>query len=308
MREIQKAALIGLGGIGCAYASRIMDTEPRLLQVVAAAKRAARWQQGLQINGRHYQFTLTSPHGPAEPLDLILVAVKHYQLPQAILDLQRFVGPETIILSLLNGISSEETLAASFGWEHVLYGLCLSVDAVREGNKIEFSRAGKVYFGESRNEHYSPRVEAVQRFFRRCQIPHEVPLDMRRQQWWKFMINVGLNQLSGVLRAPYGVFQQLPEAAALMQAAMAEVVTLAQALGIDLSSTEIEDFMQQFQTWPAAGKTSLLQDVEAGRKTEVEMFAGEVCRLGRQANVATPINQMLLFLIQTKEKMAQLRC
>ncbi|MCR3921828.1 MAG: ketopantoate reductase family protein [Firmicutes bacterium] len=303
MHNINKVALVGLGAIGCAYASRIMDTDPKLLHVVASEKRAQRWAQGIQVNGHPYFFPLVSPLGPPEPMDIVFVAVKYHQLPQAIEDMRRFVGPQTIILSLLNGISSEEIIAQEYGWEHLLYGLCVGIDAVRENGVVEFSHTGKVMFGEKTNEVPSARVERVQRFFARCNISYEVPTDMIRALWWKFMINVGINQMSGVLRAPYGAFQQIPEATDLMKAAMREVILLSQRARIGLKEDDIEAFIHFLHTLSPEGKTSMLQDVEAGRKTEVEMFAGDVCRLGQEYQLPTPVNEMLLQMIHAMEKM-----
>jgi 2-dehydropantoate 2-reductase len=120
--------------------------------------------------------------------------------------------------------------------------------------------------------------------------------------WFKFMINVGINQASAVLRGNYGVFQKSREARDLMEAAMREVVAVAQKLKVNLCAGDIEKFYPVLDSLSPDGKTSMLQDVEAGRKTEVEMLAGKLVELGEQYGVPTPVNRELFRKIREIEK------
>jgi 2-dehydropantoate 2-reductase len=115
------------------------------------------------------------------------------------------------------------------------------------------------------------------------------------------MINVGINQASAVLRAPYGVFHSSPDARALMLLLMREVVALAGKVSIDLNDKDLDDWFAVLSTLAPGGKTSMLQDIEAGRKTEVEIFAGKVVALGAETGVATPANQVILHIIKAME-------
>jgi 2-dehydropantoate 2-reductase len=124
---------------------------------------------------------------------------------------------------------------------------------------------------------------------------------MMRILWWKFMVNVGMNQASAVMRAPYGVFQTSARARAVMDVLMQEVITLAQVLGVNLSDQDVADWYPIMNKLSAAGKTSMLQDVEAGRKTEVEMFGGKVVELGQAHGVPTPVNEAMLNIIHVLE-------
>jgi 2-dehydropantoate 2-reductase len=120
--------------------------------------------------------------------------------------------------------------------------------------------------------------------------------------WWKFMINVGINQASAALRSTYGLFQTSREAKDLMESAMREVAAIARGLGIDLTEEDILKWNRVLSGLSPGGKTSMLQDVEAGRKTEVEMFAGKVMELGRRHNIPTPVNEKLYRLIKGMEQ------
>jgi 2-dehydropantoate 2-reductase len=137
-------------------------------------------------------------------------------------------------------------------------------------------------------------------------IPNQVPEDIKRFMWWKFMINVGINQASAVLRASYGIFQNSPDARALMEMLMAEVVALAPKSGIVFTEKDMDEWGRVLASLAPHGKTSMLQDVEAGRKTEVDIFAGKVVALGEQHQVATPVNAAVLHIIKVIELQAPL--
>jgi 2-dehydropantoate 2-reductase len=125
---------------------------------------------------------------------------------------------------------------------------------------------------------------------------------MVRVLWWKWMINVGVNQASVALGAPYGVFQESEDARALMDSAMREAIALARAAGVDLGEQDIADWHAILATLSPEGKTSMLQDVDAGRKTEVEIFGGKAVELGQQHGIPTPVNQALLHIIRVLER------
>jgi 2-dehydropantoate 2-reductase len=301
---INKISLIGLGGIGAAYASKLHDMNPDCLQVIANKERNERYkEQGIHINGKRYDFTYIHPEVKTEPADLILIAVKYEGLDQAIEEMRHHIGPNTIIMSLMNGISSEEIIGYQFGSENLLYAMCVAIDAVREGTSITFSNIGRICFSEKENIQLSPKVQKVRELFDRASIPYEIPEDMLHAMWWKFMINVGINQTSAVLNAPYQVFQEIPEAHEFMYSAMEEVIKIAQKIGIRLTNEDFKRFDKILKEGLAPeGKTSMLQDIEAGRKTEVEYLAGTVCTLGKEHNVPTPVNDMLLKIIHVLEK------
>lgn len=120
--------------------------------------------------------------------------------------------------------------------------------------------------------------------------------------WWKFMINVGINQASAVLRAPYRVFQQSKDAQQLKESLMEEVIALAQAKGVNLTRKDIDDWYPILDTVAPEGKTSMLQDMESGRKTEVEIFAGTAVRMGAELGIPTPVNRAMLHIIRVLEQ------
>lgn len=298
--SIKTVHLIGLGAIGATYGSLFYQMDNKCIKVILDDDRVSRYQQGTLINGTRVHFDLIIPKVNDEKAELILIAVKGHHLQKAMETIAPLVDKDTIILSLLNGISSEDDLSQAFGRDKVLHGFCVGTDSVREQGEVCFKNTGKIVFGE-----YYPEVTGkaapVAELFSRAGIPHTIPQDICREMWWKFMMNVGINQTSAILRAPYGVFQTLPEIQELMASACREVIPIAQKEGVSLSEVDIAGYLNVYNTFSPSGKTSMLQDVDAGRKTEVESFALTVVNLGKKYGIPTPINEMLYLMIRVLE-------
>lgn len=299
--KIQKVVIVGAGAMGAAYAAMFTDSQGFAVSFVAKGERFKRLQaQPLTVNGKPYQVPVVVPDDDIDPADLILVALKHHHLQAALPDIKPFVGTDTVILSVMNGLESEEMIGAVCGMDKMVFAIAVGIDAVREANRFTYASPGRIVFGEI-PPRQSPRLARVQEALEHAGIPNEVAPDILRILWWKFMINVGVNQASAVLRAPYGIFQTTAEAAGLMKSLMLEVVELAQKAGIELTPKDLEAWHQVLVTLSPDGKTSMLQDIEAGRKTEVEIFAGKVVALGRQYGVPTPVNETIMRIIKVVE-------
>ncbi|MBR9984661.1 MAG: 2-dehydropantoate 2-reductase, partial [Desulfosarcina sp.] len=285
-----------------AYAAMFTDAAGLSVSFVARGERYERLKnQTLNINTRLYNVPVVHPDKVTEPADLVLVALKHHHLAGAVGDIAAVVGEDTAILSVMNGLESEEAIGAACGMDKMVYAIAVGIDAMRDGDRFTYANPGKIIFGLLDNGDHGPRLDRIQEALNRAGIPNEVPVDMMQAMWWKFMINVGINQASAVLRAPYGVFQSSPEARALIRSLMEEVVILARKAGIGLSEADIDEWDMIMKKLSPTGKTSMLQDVEAGRKTEVEIFAGKVVSLGEEYKVPAPVNETLLRIIKVIE-------
>jgi 2-dehydropantoate 2-reductase len=303
VKKIKNVAVLGAGSIGAPYAAKFFDAQEFSTVLVAREPRYDRLKaDGLVVNGKRHAIPVVHPDKAASPMDLIIVALKHHHLPAAVHDLKGLVGEETILISVMNGLDSEEYLGAVYGMDKMLYAVSVGIDPIREGNSVNYTNLGRIVFGEAENSRPSERVRLVQEAFERAGIPSETPVDMMRTLWWKFLVNVGVNQASAVMRAPYGVFQASPDACALMEALMREVITLAQREGVNLGEKDIDDWYAVLKGLSPKGKTSMLQDIEAGSKTEVEIFAGKAIELGRKHGVPTPVNQTVLSIIHVFEQ------
>lgn len=302
MTSIKKVSIIGTGAIGATFASTIHEHIGDNLRIIASGERYERYKKnGFIINGKTYDFNYVKPEETVEKADLLLIAVKYHHLDQVNKEIQKHVDENTIILSLLNGINSEEIIAEYYNMEQILYSLVFKIDATRDGNNITHSLPGTIAFGEEQNDVYSEKVEKVKDFFDAAGVNYEIPKDMIKKMWWKFMVNVGINQSSAILKAPYGVFQSSDEALDLLKDTMREVIILANVLGIDLEEKDMDEFIDLLLNLSVEGKTSMLQDVLAKRKTEVEMFAKVVIELGNKHNLKLPINDMMYKMIKVIE-------
>ena len=161
---------------------------------------------------------------------------------------------------------------------------------------------GKVHFGEARNEELTERVKAVEEVFERCDIPYEVDKDMVWGLWFKYMCNVGENLTCALLGIPFGAYGVSQAASSIRRAAMKEVQAVAEAKGIYISDEVMRGQDQTLLTIPYQNKPSTLQDLEAGRKTEIEMFAGSMVRMGQELGVPTPVCWMFLQGIHVLEE------
>ena len=305
MREIKTVALIGLGAIGCCSGKRALSDRG----IRKFSRHCRRHQTGtLGTGGRcHQRAGMPVPNRftdtVTEPADLVLVAVKFGALPQAIQDIRNQVGAQTTIISFLNGISSDEMLAEVYGWQRVLYGLVRRA-VLMEGNVCTYApEKGTYYFGEAKNPTVSDRVQPVCDLFARAGLRYQVPADMVRDIWLKYMGNISENQSAAILGIPYAAwYADGNDANWIREAACREVIAVANAVGIDLNENDLVQQRALAKCVPAWGKPSTLQDLEAGRPTEVEMLAGTLCRLGQAHGVPTPINDLFYHMIRVLEQ------
>ncbi|MBF0527965.1 MAG: ketopantoate reductase family protein [Deltaproteobacteria bacterium] len=303
MKHIKNVAVLGAGAMGAFYASKFFDASVFSTVLVARGHRYDLLKaEGLVINGQHYSIPVVHPDEGGPPADLIIVALKNHHLPDAVHDLKNLVGDQTIIISVMNGLDSEEYLGSVYGMDKLFYAIAVGIDAVRQGNSVTYTTPGKIYFGEADNSVPSKRAQGLREAFDRAGIVSEIPTDMIRLLWWKFMINVGINQASAVMRVPYGVFQSSSDAQALMKTLMREVLVLAQQVGVNIGEQDINEWSAVLKTLSPKGKTSMLQDIEAGRQTEVETFAGKMVDLGKLYGIPTPANQVVLNIIHVLEQ------
>ena len=310
MKRIERVSLVGLGAVGSSYLSRMAKNVPvESLRVIASGARAERYRGGVSVNGELFFFPVYEPGDEAEPADLLIFAVKNNQLPQAISDAKRHVGPDTVILSLLNGVVSERVIAEGYGSGNVLCSHVMGLDAVRTEDGTAYEHLGYISFGERVNTPgaYSENTLAVAEFFRRAGIPYRIPENMTKELWLKFMLNVGANQVSAVLRCPYRAIRESQRVRGLVREAMAEAAAVSAYEGVCLGEDDIDACLAILDKLSPQGKTSMLQDVEAGRRTEVDVFGGTVVSLAARHGVPAPLNETLVSLILAMEETFGLR-
>ena len=297
---MERVLFLGMGAVGTTFASQFADAGYPVRFLCDEKRKEKYREQELSVNGRAYSFLSVTPEEMTEPPDFVFVAVKEYHLESALRLLERSVGDQTVVLSLLNGIDSEEIISGRLGCEKVLPAFVARMDSTKEGNRVVYSSPGQIVFGEKDGE-MSPRVKRVERLLADAGVLHEASGEIMRMMWWKFMVNVGVNQAGAILKAPYGHFQECKPCLEVAFSAMREVISLAPHSGIRLSEKDIEQSVQMLMRFNPEGKNSMLQDLDAGRKTEVDIFAGKICRLGEEAGIPTPVNRLFYNMLKTLE-------
>ena len=243
-------------------------------------------------NDEPVEFRLTKV-SEATPADLLIVAVKATGLEAAIRDMKNAVGEDTVILSVMNGISSEQMIGEAYGHRNLLYCVAQGMDAMKFGDRLNYTKTGELRIGIT--ETGSPEaLRAVEEFFHKAGIAYTEEQDILRRLWGKFMLNVGVNQTCMVYDTTYGgALTGGTPANRTMIAAMREVIAVANAEGIDLSEADLNQYLAIIGTLSRNGMPSMAQDRINRRYSEVESFAGTVISYARRHGIQVPENEFL---------------
>jgi len=298
--EIKTVGLIGLGAVGALYAERLLSSGAELHVIVDEARKLRYMREGVYVNGKRIDFPYVTP-AEAKPVDLLLIVTKEGGLLGAMETAAGFVGKDTLIISLLNGVTSEEIVAERFGAENVLYSVAQGMDAVKEGAYLTYVHPGRIVLGEREPGKISARVQAAADYLNAHGVTATPVPDMVRRQWGKLMLNVGLNQACMVFECDYGGVQIPGKARETMLAAMREAQKIAGLEGHAITDSEFDEWVALLDSFAPEGKPSMRQDGEAHRKSEVELFAGTMVRLAEKHGTQTPVNRWLYDRVREME-------
>lgn len=295
LAEIQTVTIVGMGALGTLFGHLLSLRMPKAdLRILADPARITRYEKdGVYANGVPCDFPFVSTGDAAAKADLILVAVKAPQLQDALETMRGHVGDHTLILSLLNGISSETEIAGLYGADRVVDCVAYGMDAVKEGNRLTYGHAGRLCIGTHIGGEPTEAVRRIERFFKRTRLPYEISETMGKRMWGKFMLNVGVNQTVAVFGPDYGAIQKAGEQRETMIAAMKEVLPISRREGIALTEDDLAYWLDILSTLNPQGKPSMRQDVEAKRPSEVALFSGTVLAFAKRHGLDTPVNRML---------------
>lgn len=299
---MKKVLILGLGAVGTSLAAQFLDKNYPISILCDIDRKKKYSQNSFFINDRRYDFHYVTNDKYNKAADLIIIAVKYHDLKNAIKQLNKVVGDDTIIMSLLNGIDSEDIIAEKFGYKNLVYSFIYKIDAKKVHNVINYANKGIIVFGEKDGK-ITERITKLKSIFDEANLHYEISTNIIKKIWWKYMVNIGMNQTTAVLKAPYRVLQGNSYAKKLAKAAMNEVVKISQELDINLTKEDINNEIQRLMNYPPDGKSSMVQDVEGRRKTEVEMLSGRLCKMGEELHIATPVNHIFYNLIRSIEDM-----
>lgn len=306
LKEKPSVVFVGLGALGILYAKTIEEAlGPYSVSFAADEERVKRYyNETVTLNGKPCFFNYFVPSEESKKADFLIFSVKGTALKAAIKTVSPLVGPDTVILSLLNGISSEEVLKESFPEASVLYCIGQKMDARKTGPDVIFRDLGELCIGIPKEEE-TPKLlsalEKTRKFFRECGVPFVVEEDIIHRLWCKWMLNVGVNQ---AVMVHEGIFRTVHEEGApreLMIGAMKEVQSLSRKNGINISDDEFRLYLSIIDHLNPEGMPSMRQDGFARKPSEVDLFAGTVVTLGKKLGVSTPVNEKILALVKEIE-------
>lgn len=300
---IENVSVVGMGALGILFGKYIQDKIGKeSVSFVVNKNRMKKYvQQGIICNGERESFNLIDEEIKKET-DLLIIAVKATALEEALKTAKNQVGENTIIISLLNGITSEEIIGQAFGKEKVIYCVAQGMDAVKIDNKFTCSHMGELRIGIPKDETYKQeKLNSVVEFFNSIDFPYTLEEDIIHRLWSKFMLNVGVNQVVMINEGNYGTVQKEGKERQMMKDAMKEVIELASYEGVKLSNKDLEGYVKLTDTLDPKGMPSMRQDGLMKRPSEVELFSGTVLKLAKKYNLEMKVNEYLYKKVKDME-------
>ena len=298
--NIKKVAILGAGAVGSYVLWGLSKCKDIRLGVVAEGERADRLRSGCIINDVTYHPEVWSPE-EANGSDLLIVALKYNALPGALESISKITADNTTVMSLMNGVDSEDIIAAKIGASHVLHSL-IKVASRKEGAGFCFNPETTIgiIFGELKAPFDSERVQAIEALFADTGLHYRSTEYIREEIWSKFRLNVCNNLPQAVLGAGVGCYEDSVHMKAISNGLGAELEAVAAAKGIDMSKTAASSGHGSMV--PVSAKFSTLQDLDAGRHTEIDMFSGTLMKMGQELGIPTPYNEYTYHIIKAIEE------
>jgi 2-dehydropantoate 2-reductase len=304
-----RIVVFGTGGVGGYFGGRLALAGEDVTFIARGAHLQAMRTQGLQVESPKGNFTVPSVQAtdePAEvgPVDVVLVAVKAWQVAEAAPAMRPMVGQETCVVPLQNGLEAPAQIAAALGAPHVSGGTCVISSAiVAPGCIRHVGLEPSVTFGELDNRP-SPRLERLRQAFVRADVPAIIPADIQVAIWEKFMA-IRFGPIGAVTRAPAGILRSVPETRRMVEQACHETLAVAHARGIALADDSPAQTMAALDSIAPGIIASLQRDITGGRPSELDALTGVLVRLGAEVGVKTPVHAFVYQCLLPQELRAR---
>jgi 2-dehydropantoate 2-reductase len=307
-----KIAVLGAGALGCSiggtlarsgHAVTLINRNPDFAQAINTEGLRMRTAQG-ELTVRTHATTSAQGLGAQ---DLVIVLVKSFNTREAMAGALELVGPDTVVLSLQNGLGHEDILTELVGRERLLAGKTYVGGVMLAPGHVLSGVVGKETLIGELDGRLTPRVLAIGEAFNAAGLSTKVSDNILGIIWDKLLVNVATGAIAAITRLTYGPLYQLPEIQETAIAAVQEAMNVAHACGIPLTTTEAQAaWIKASAGLPADFKTSMLQSIEKGSMTEIDFINGAVVRQGERHGVATPVNRTLVACIKGIERAIQL--
>lgn len=305
-----RIAIVGLGGVGGYFGGRLTQTHHETIFIARGAHLQAIREHGLYVTSDGGDFiahpTLaTDDAGQVGVVDVVVLATKAWQVADVLPILSPLVGEQTSIVPLLNGVEPLMTLSERFGAERVLGGFCRVLShRPRPGHISQGGTPPFIALGEQDGTP-SERVETLRQLFESASITVQSPDNILGAMWQKLLFIASFGGVGAVTRHTAGVIRTLPETRTLLEEAMREVQTVAEARDIPMRPDAVTFALSQVDRLPHDGMASMQRDILNGNPSELEAQNGAVVRLGAQAGVPTPCHSFLYRSLIAQERQAR---
>lgn len=292
-------AIFGTGGVGGYFGGRLAQAGEDVTFIARGLHLEAIKDRGLWVESISGDFQISPALAFDQPekagvVDVVLVATKAWQVAEAAQQIKPLIGPQTMVVPLLNGVSAPDELSAALGREHILGGLCrISAFIGGPGLIKHVGVQPYIAFGE-RDRMQSERVERLRAVFARCQgLTVETPDDIEAAIWDKFIFIAAVSGLGAITRQPLGGFRGVPESRALLVAALEETTAVARARGVRLPADQVQKTLLFIDHAGAGIVASMQKDISEGKPSELEAQNGAVLHMGRELGVPTPTHEFI---------------
>ena len=292
-----RIAIFGSGGVGGYFGGRLAAAGEDVAFLARGAHLNALQQHGLRISSPLGDVHLpkvqaTDRPQAIGPVDVVLFTVKLYDADAAAAALAPLIGPDTAVITLQNGVDAMDMVAKHVGEQHVAGGAAYIVAVVDQPGHVRHTVAQQLVFG-GRDGRRCHRLAAFEDAGKRAGLHARVSTDVSVDLWVKFVRLATWSGMTTVTRSPMGVVRDHPGTFEMMMAAIDEVIAVGRARGINFPSDLMEGTVSLTKNFPAAAKSSMLEDLERGRRLELPWLSGAVVRIGREVGVPTPIHQFI---------------
>src|SRR5688572_27462348 len=301
-----RIAVIGVGGVGGYFGGRLAQAGHDVTFIARGATLDALRTNGLRVDSILGDFVINPVQLTATgQYDAVLMAVKAWQIAEAAAQIKPLLDHDTMVVPLENGIDAPEVLAEILGPRHAVGGLCALVSfAVAPGHIRHAASEPIVMFGEL-DHRRSERVERLREVFAKANVHVEVPPDIRRSMWTKFLFIATMSGIGALTRVPVGVWRADPELRAIVDRSLREVLQLARARGVDLGDDAIERTWQRYDNMAPDSTSSMQRDIMDGKPSELEAQLGAIVRLARESGVDVPVTAMIYHALLPQERRAR---
>jgi len=292
-----RIAIVGSGGVGGYFGGRLAAAGVDVTFLARGAHLEALRTRGLRIEspkGNLHLPRVNASDDPAGigPADIVFFAVKLYDTESALALLPPLVGPDTVVVPFQNGVDSVATLTRAVGQAHTAGGTCYVSAVIAEPGVIRHTAMDHLIFGELDGSR-SPRLEWLLEACRPAGFQATLSTDINVAIWTKFIKLSCFSGMTAVTRSPLGVIRDDPELFAMLKVAAKETMTVAQAKGIAVPQSSVADITAAYSVLPPEAKSSMLEDLERGRRLELAWLSGAVVRIGREVGVDTPTHRFI---------------